>query len=83
VLLRLVAASLAGVDPHPLIGEHRQRCLQALHDLDAAAGDASAGTVADLLIQGTALHLQAELRWLDRCDEVLFSGPLRLEGTTP
>ena len=44
------------------------------------------GTVADLLIQGTALHLQAELRWLDRCDEVLLAGPLRLdttdEGTT-
>jgi DNA-binding PadR family transcriptional regulator len=79
LLLRLVAASLAGVDLHPLIGEHRQKCLQALHDLDAAAGTARAGTVADLLIQGTALHLQAELRWLDRCDEVLFAGPLRLD----
>jgi DNA-binding PadR family transcriptional regulator len=78
LLLRLVAASLADVDLHPLIGEHRQRCLQALHDLDRAAADAPAGTVADLLVQSTALHLQAELRWLDRCDEVLFSGPLRL-----
>jgi DNA-binding PadR family transcriptional regulator len=88
VLLRLVAASLAGVDPRPLVTEHRQRCLQALHDLDATAHRAQAGTVADLLVQGTALHLQAELRWLDRCDEVLFAGPLRLdtdtdEGTTP
>ena len=81
LLLRLVGASLAGVDPHPLIGEHRQRCLQALHDLDAAADRVPAGTVGDLLVQGTALHLQAELRWLDRCDEVLSAGPLRLDAT--
>jgi DNA-binding PadR family transcriptional regulator len=74
LLLKLVAASLAGTDLRDLIGEHRQRCLQALRDLDAAAADATAGSVADLLVQGTALHLQAELRWLDHCDHVL-GGP--------
>jgi len=74
LLLKLVAASLAGAEVHGLIGEHRQRCLQALRDLDTAAAGATAGTVADLLVQGTALHLQAELRWLDRCDDVL-GGP--------
>jgi DNA-binding PadR family transcriptional regulator len=79
LLLRLVGASLAGADIGPLVGEHRQRCLQSLRDLDAAAGEARPGTVADLLIQGTALHLQAELRWLDRCDEVLLAGPVRLD----
>jgi DNA-binding PadR family transcriptional regulator len=79
LLLRLVAGSLAGADIGPLVGEHRQRCLQSLRDLDAAAADALPGTVADLLIQGTALHLQAELRWLDRCDEVLLAGPVRLD----
>lgn len=78
LLLRLVGASLAGADIGPLVGDHRQRCLQSLRDLDAAADEAWTGTVADLLIQGTALHLQAELRWLDRCDEVLLAGPLRL-----
>lgn len=79
LLLRLVGASLAGADIGPLVGEHRQRCLQSLRDLDAAAADAHPGTVADLLIQGTALHLQAELRWLDRCDQVLLAGPVRLD----
>jgi DNA-binding PadR family transcriptional regulator len=74
LLLKLVAASLAGSDLRDLIGEHRQRCLQALRDLDDAAADATAGSVADLLVQGTALHLQAELRWLDHCDHVL-GGP--------
>ena len=56
-----MAASLAGSPIGDLIGEHRQRCLQALRDLDGAAADATAGSVADLLVQGTALHLQAEL----------------------
>jgi len=71
LLLKLVAASLAGAPIGDLITEHRQRCLQALRDLDAAADAATAGSVADLLVQGTALHLQAELRWLDHCDDVL------------
>lgn len=71
LLLKLVAASLAGTELHALIGEHRQRCLQALRDLDAGAAGAARGSVADLLVQGTALHLQAELRWLDHCDDVL------------
>jgi len=71
LFLKLVAASLSGADIGEMIGEHRQRCLQALRDLDGAAADAAAGSVADLLVQGTALHLQAELRWLDHCDDVL------------
>ena len=76
LLLKLVAADLAGTEIRDLIAEHRQRCLQALHDLDLAATDLAlsgtgAGSIADLLVQGTALHLQAELRWLDHCDNVL------------
>jgi DNA-binding PadR family transcriptional regulator len=79
LLLRLVAASLAGTDIAHVIGEHRQRCLQGLRDLDAATADLTPGTVSDLLVQGAALHLQAELRWLDHCDRVLAAGPLRLD----
>jgi len=75
LLLKLVAGSLAGVPVHQMIGEHRQRCLQALRDLDGAAADSTGDTVADLLVQGTALHLQAELRWLDHCDDVLGGTP--------
>ena len=71
LLLKLVAASLAGRPIGDVIGEHRQRCLQALRDLEGPAAEATGGSVADLLVQGTALHLQAELRWLDHCDHVL------------
>ena len=71
LLLKLVGGSLARSPIGNLIGEHRQRCLQALRDLEGPAAEATAGSVADLLVQGTALHLQAELRWLDHCDHVL------------
>src|SRR6266540_4353825 len=43
------------------------------------APDAAPGSVAALLAQGTGLHLQAELRWLDLCDELFRAGPLRLD----
>jgi DNA-binding PadR family transcriptional regulator len=79
LLLKLVGASLVGAnDPAAVLGQHRQRCLQALHDLDRAAADAAPGSVAELLAQGTGLHLQAELRWLDLCEELFRAGPLRL-----
>jgi DNA-binding PadR family transcriptional regulator len=80
LLLRLVGAALVGTtDPAAVLGAHRQRCLQALRDLDSVAADAAAGSVAELLLQGTGLHLQAELRWLDLCDQLFRAGPLRLD----
>jgi hypothetical protein len=53
--------------------------VQALYDLDRAAAEAAPGSVAELLAQGTGLHLQAELRWLDLCEELFCAGPLRLD----
>jgi DNA-binding PadR family transcriptional regulator len=80
LLLRLVGAALVGAtDAGAVLGAYRQRCLQALRDLDGAAAEAAPGSVAELLAQGTGLHLQAELRWLDLCDELFRAGPLRLD----
>jgi len=80
LLLKLAGASLVRApDPASMLGAHRQRCLQALRDLDRAAADATPGSAAELLLQGTGLHLQAELRWLDLCDDFLRAGPLRLD----
>ena len=79
LVLKLVGASLLGTDDaRALIGEHRQRCFQSLRDLDTATADTPGDSVAGVLAHGTALHLQAELQWLDHCDEVLARGPLRL-----
>jgi DNA-binding PadR family transcriptional regulator len=72
VILKLISAWLVdGVDPRSIITEHRQRCLQTLRQLDRLAGESPAGTIGELLVQGSALHLQAELRWLDLCEQRL------------
>ncbi|MDG4786734.1 PadR family transcriptional regulator [Micromonospora sp. WMMD1102] len=86
VLLRLVAARLAApllpdVDPRTVVTEHRQRCLEALRELDRQAARTAAGSVSGLLLQATALHLQAELRWLDACQQQLAQIELKTTWT--
>lgn len=72
--MKLVLAGLTGVaDPKLLIERQRREYLQSLRDLDQLA-DARRGDgdpAADLLIEGAALHLQADLKWLDLCDQRL------------
>jgi DNA-binding PadR family transcriptional regulator len=69
VVLRLAAAELAHAATSEVIGEHRRRTLQAMRDLEAAepAGDRIGG----LLVEGALLHFEAELRWLERCEQLL------------
>jgi DNA-binding PadR family transcriptional regulator len=76
VLLRLVTARLAArllpdLDPRAVISGHRQRCLEALRELDQQAARTATGSVSGLLVQAAALHLQAELRWLEACQQHL------------
>lgn len=73
-VLKLVAARLTGTDPAPIIARQRQRYLQSLRDLDALApvdDDDVGDGVHGLLVEGAALHLEAELRWLDLCERRL------------
>jgi DNA-binding PadR family transcriptional regulator len=72
-VLKLVAARLTGGDPAPILARQRQRYLQSLRDLDALApnGDGDGDGVQALLVEGAALHLDAELRWLDLCERRL------------
>src|SRR5918995_3422323 len=60
--IKLVLARAAGIaDPLELIDRQRSAYLQALRELDdIAAGDETAA----LLIEGAALHLEADLKWL-------------------
>jgi DNA-binding PadR family transcriptional regulator len=79
VVLKLVAARLTGADPAPILARQRQRYLQSLRDLDALAAPESGNgehgdghdVVHALLLEGAALHLDAELRWLDACQRRL------------
>jgi DNA-binding PadR family transcriptional regulator len=72
--MKLVLASVTGIaDPKALLDRQRREYLQALRDLDdaAARSDGSLDVAAALLIEGAALHLEADLKWLDRCAERL------------
>ena len=73
--MKLVLAGLTGIaDSKTLIERQRREYLQSLRDLDqlTAAGRGNGDPAAELLIEGAALHLQADLKWLDLCDQRLI-----------
>jgi DNA-binding PadR family transcriptional regulator len=65
--------ALAGAfaDPRVLIDRQRRTYLQALHDLDRIAASGGTDGMAQLLLEGAALHLEADLKWLDLCEQRL------------
>jgi DNA-binding PadR family transcriptional regulator len=74
--MKVVLAQLAGIaDPQVLLDRQRQALLQELRDLNnLAMTDGNKSTVTRLLIEGASLHLQADLKWLDLCEEALQEG---------
>lgn len=73
--MKLVLAGLTGVaDPKTLIERQRREYLQSLRDLDQLASErrGNGDPATELLIEGAALHLQADLEWLDLCDQRLI-----------
>lgn len=73
---KVVLASRARVaDPLVLIDRQRRahlRELRALGDLAATAQGMAAG----LAVEGAVLHLQADLKWLERCEQAFTTGEL-------
>ena len=70
--MKLVLAGRAGIaDPRVLIERQRGAYLQALRDLDRLSGAANGDWAESLLIEGAALHLEADLKWLALCEERL------------
>jgi DNA-binding PadR family transcriptional regulator len=71
--LKLVLAGQAGIaPPQSLIDRQRRHYLQRLHDLGNVALSPDGDVVASLLVEGAALHLEADLKWLERCEERLL-----------
>jgi|SRR6478609_3229262 DNA-binding PadR family transcriptional regulator len=70
--VKLVLARAAGIaDPLELINRQRGAYLQALRELDdVATGD---DEISALLVEGAALHLEADLKWLDLCEQRMGS----------
>jgi DNA-binding PadR family transcriptional regulator len=72
--IKLVVGRLAGgPSPMRIIDRQRQAYLTQLRDLTALAGRAEDPNI-ELMVEGAILHLQADLRWLDLCDERLERG---------
>jgi len=70
--MKLVFAREIGLaDPDELIARQRALYLGALRDLENVLTDGDADTTTSLVVEGAALHLEADLKWLDRCEAVL------------
>ena len=68
---KLILARTAEIaDQHQLIEQQRDEYLQQMHRLNEEMRHQD-NSVAILLIEGAILHLQADLKWLDRCQEEL------------
>jgi DNA-binding PadR family transcriptional regulator len=71
-LVKLIVRHLAGYgNTLEAITRQRQAYLQQLRDLTALSVRKSDDPYVSLLIEGAMLHLQADLHWLDLCDERL------------
>ncbi|GAA3133944.1 hypothetical protein [Nonomuraea salmonea] len=71
--MKLVLAPLTGIaDRMVLISRQRRHYLSLMSDLnELLAATPPTDRVAMLLIEGAMLHLQADLDWLERCQEDL------------
>ena len=72
--LKLVAASAAGLaDPVALVDAQRRELLRRLRDAQRAAMAEPDRSTAALLLEGVALRLQADLKWLEACERTWSS----------
>jgi DNA-binding PadR family transcriptional regulator len=68
--LKLVAAAAAGLaDPISIVDAQRRELLRRLRDAQRAALAEPNGSDAALLLEGIVLRLQADLRWLEACEQ--------------
>jgi DNA-binding PadR family transcriptional regulator len=68
--LKLIAAAAAGLaDPITIIDTQRRELLRRLRDAQRAAMAEPDRSPAALLLEGIVLRLQADLRWLEACEQ--------------
>jgi DNA-binding PadR family transcriptional regulator len=68
--LKLIAAAAAGLaDPITIVDAQRRELLRRLRDGQRAAMAEPEGSDAALLLEGIVLRLQADLRWLEACEQ--------------
>ena len=68
--LKLIAAAAAGLaDPIGIVDMQRRELLRRLRDAQRTAMAEPDRSDAGLLLEGIALRLQADLRWLEACEQ--------------
>jgi DNA-binding PadR family transcriptional regulator len=68
--LKLIAAASAGLaDPLTIVDIQRRELLRRLRDAQRAALAEPPRSNAGLLLEGVVLRLQADLRWLEACEQ--------------
>ncbi|MGH3464928.1 MAG: PadR family transcriptional regulator [Kribbellaceae bacterium] len=68
--LKLIAAAAAGLaDPLTIVDAQRRELLRRLRDAQRAAMAEPDGSDGALLLEGIVLRLQADLRWLEACEQ--------------
>jgi DNA-binding PadR family transcriptional regulator len=68
--LKLIAAAAARLaDPLTIVDGQRREVLRRLRDAQRAAMAEPDGSDAALLLEGIVLRLQADLRWLEACEQ--------------
>src|SRR5918994_1966821 len=68
--LKLVAAAAAGLaDPLSIVDTQRRELLRRLRDAQRAALAEPDGWDAGLLLEGLGVRVQADLRWLEACEQ--------------
>ncbi|RAY13716.1 PadR family transcriptional regulator [Actinomadura craniellae] len=69
--LKLAVAAAGGLaDPVELVAAQRRELLRRLRDVQRAVLAEPDDSTPGLLLQGVALRLQADLRWLEACERV-------------
>jgi DNA-binding PadR family transcriptional regulator len=69
--LKLVAAAAAGLaDPIGIVDRQRRELLRRLRHVERAAMAEPDRSDSGLLLEGIALRLQADLRWLEACERI-------------
>ncbi len=74
--LKLIAAGQARLaDPIAIIDAQRRELLRRLADAQRLTLAEPDGSEAGLLLEGIGLRLQADLRWLDSCEQAVRRNP--------
>jgi hypothetical protein len=69
--LKLITAAAAGLaDPVGMVAAQRRELLRRLREAQEAALGEPEDSDASLLLEGIALRLQADLRWLEACQKI-------------